>query len=216
MKTSLNTPILIFCILMMSLSGLSNFQASAQQKDLNPVEIIKTNETVTAFAETDRFYWIGTENGLYQVKKKNNKVCHLTEKNSKLPSNLVTAICAKSNGEVFIGTNKGILCYAGFVFLLVNTENAAMTSDDITALHCDKDDLIWIGTSSKSISMIRYINMKNFNIFSIPDAVGHLVTFEEKNPKEMTLVLAGGDRLKFANGRLEKTTGGETAEFSGR
>lgn len=217
MKTTHNTPMMMFTYLLIILTaGLSSLKVSAQQSKVNPTDLIGAEEKITAFAETDRFYWIGTENGLYQVKKKTGKVCHLTEQNSELPANKVTAICSRSNGEVFVGTTNGILRYDRFAFMVVNTENAKLPANSITALHCDEQDFIWIGTSSNSLSLIRFVSMNNYKIFSTSDSIDHIVAFEKSNPHGVTLVMAGGSRMIFANGHLQKTADAETAEFSAR
>jgi|GEM_PF-6836905 len=207
MKTNTTIQIIIVIIIL-----TLTMHVKAQDTIVKPFDLIDTVEIVTAFAETDKFYWIGTENGLYQIKKKNNKVAHLTQQNSQLPSNMITAICAKSNGEVYIGTTSGILRYDRFAFIVVNTDNAQLGANEVTALHCDSDDQVWIGTTSSSLSMIRYITMKNYRIFSAPEKGDHIIAFEKDSQFKVVLVMSDGSRMKFDNGRLLKAGDQETAQ----
>lgn len=73
-------------------------------------------ETINAIAVDggDR-KWIGTENGLYLVNPAGDKlIYHFTTENSPLLSNSVSSLAIDgSTGEVFIGTEAGLLSYLG-------------------------------------------------------------------------------------------------------
>ena len=101
---------------------------------------------VTAFAQNENYTWTGTYNGVTRVNKKNRKQVHFTTNNSALPSNCITSICCRSNGEVWIGTAKGILRYDGYAFIVVNTENSALPDEHITSMEEDASGDLWIGT----------------------------------------------------------------------
>ena len=89
---------------------------------------------ITATAETEDSWWIGTGKGVYRIKKKNQKVIHYHSQNMSWPSNNVTSMCTSPDGQVYIGTDKGIIRYDRFSFLLINTENSRLNSDNVTAL----------------------------------------------------------------------------------
>jgi ligand-binding sensor domain-containing protein len=211
MKTIFNSSMIITGFVLCIFTGLTN-QTAAKQNPTNLSQFIGLNEKVTAFAETERFYWIGTDNGVYQVKKKNKKVFHMTESNSQLPANMVTAICARSNGEVYIGTNKGILRYDRFTYIVMNNENANLKSNKITALYCDNLDQVWIGTSANSLSLIRNNSMKNYNMNSNEEMNDHIVGFEKDVQKALLIVMVSGTRMKLNGSHLVKTDVAEIAD----
>ena len=117
--------------------------------------IIGKNERVTASAETDNSYWFGTNKGLYRIKKKSMKVSFFNERNSALPSNNVTCICTKPDGEVYVGTNRGIMRYDLYAFLNINTENSDIPSNNIKSLSFDPIQGIVVKTNDDSMAMVR-------------------------------------------------------------
>ncbi len=74
-----------------------------------------SNETVTAICvDAANRKWIGTENsGIFLLSADGTQeISHFNETNSPLPSNFITDIAInQANGEVFIGTNKGLVSY---------------------------------------------------------------------------------------------------------
>ncbi len=74
------------------------------------------NETVTAIAvDGGNNKWIGTDRGgVFQFSPDGTKeLNHFTEDNSPLFSNRITSLAINKTGEVFIGTDKGVLSYRG-------------------------------------------------------------------------------------------------------
>ena len=75
------------------------------------------NETVTAIAvDGANRKWLGTKNsGVYLVSEAGTEeILHFTINDSPLFSNLITSIAINNkNGEVFIGTDKGLISYMG-------------------------------------------------------------------------------------------------------
>jgi streptogramin lyase len=72
------------------------------------------SETVTAIAvDGDNRKWIGTDqNGLYLLPAEGTvQIYHFTIDNSPLFSNSIKSLAIPSNGNVYIGTSKGILSY---------------------------------------------------------------------------------------------------------
>jgi ligand-binding sensor domain-containing protein len=106
------------------------------------------DEVIMAQSETLSAWWIGTTNGVIMIKKKSMKTVRYTSENSILPSNKVTAICTRPDGQVYIGTDRGILRYDRFSFMIINTENSRLTSDNIISLRFDADSGIVVITDS--------------------------------------------------------------------
>jgi len=72
------------------------------------------NETVTAIAIDDaNRKWFGTDNeGVYLFSDDGTiLINHFTEENSPLFSNQISSIAINNSGEIFIGTDKGIISY---------------------------------------------------------------------------------------------------------
>jgi ligand-binding sensor domain-containing protein len=96
-----------------------NFYATQPSLDLNDGNfhpLLKT-ETVTAIAvDGANRKWLGTKNsGVYLVSESGSEeILHFTTNNSPLFSDNITALAInQKNGEVFIGTEKGMISYMG-------------------------------------------------------------------------------------------------------
>ncbi len=77
-------------------------------------DILLVTETVTAIAvDGGNRKWVGTERaGIFLFSPDGLKeIHHFTSENSPLLSNHITGITIDKNGEVFIGTNKGLISY---------------------------------------------------------------------------------------------------------
>ena len=164
---------------------------------------LNSADSATARAENSKYYWIGTNSGLYLVNKKNKRVFHITAANSSLPSDSVTAIAVRPDGEVYIGTTQGMLRYDNYTFLTVTTENSSLRSNRITALVGTNNGDIYAGTDAGitifSGSASRSYISSNANSNSIlslkvigPDSLvadlGHGVQVGIRNRKFMVLV----------------------------
>ncbi len=96
-----------------------NFYAVQPSLDLNDglYHPLLETETVTAIAvDGANRKWLGTQNsGIYLVSENGDQeVLHFTTSNSPLFSNNITSIgINQKNGEVFIGTNEGLISYMG-------------------------------------------------------------------------------------------------------
>ncbi len=83
------------------------------------------NETVTAIAvDGGNNKWIGTDRGgLYQFSPDGTtQLNHFTQDDSPLFSDRITCIAINQNGEVFVGTDKGVISYRGSATPAQNTE----------------------------------------------------------------------------------------------
>ncbi|MBN2638683.1 MAG: hypothetical protein JXR65_06305 [Bacteroidales bacterium] len=79
-------------------------------------DILLVTETVTAIAvDGGNRKWIGTErSGVFLLSPDGLKqIHHFTAENSPLLSDKITGITIDKNGEVFIGTDKGLISYRG-------------------------------------------------------------------------------------------------------
>ena len=60
--------------------------------------------------------------------------------------NAVCRFSFSEDGNVFIGTSNGILRYDNYAYILINSENSALSDNHITSLVIDKNNSLWIGT----------------------------------------------------------------------
>ncbi|MCX6249364.1 MAG: hypothetical protein NTX61_01295 [Bacteroidetes bacterium] len=84
------------------------------------------NETVTAIAvDGGNNKWIGTDRGgIYEFTPDAKQLNHFTEDDSPLFSNRITSIAISQSGEVFIGTDKGVISYRGTATIPGQNETA--------------------------------------------------------------------------------------------
>lgn len=80
------------------------------------IECLLSYEVVSAIAvDGGNRKWCGTSNGIFLISADGkNQIEHFTTENSPLPSNQINDIFVNpANGDVFIGTSKGIISYRG-------------------------------------------------------------------------------------------------------
>jgi hypothetical protein len=85
------------------------------------------NETVTAIAvDGGNNKWIGTDRGgLFEFSPDGTKqINHFTQDDSPLFSDRIQSIAIDQSGEVFVGTDKGVISYRGTATTAQNTEKA--------------------------------------------------------------------------------------------
>lgn len=104
------------------------------------------SEEITALASGGDLIWIGTRGGgLFRFQ--NNQLRFYTTASSALPSNNITALAMRANGELLIGTDRGLARYAAGEIV----PSAEMPSGAITALavpHTDTGTGADTGTDS--------------------------------------------------------------------
>ncbi len=159
---------------------------------------------ITASAETDHDYWVGTTAGVYRISKKNNKVKHLEVDNSVMPSNNVTALCVKSDGVVFVGTDRGIMKYDNYSYLLMNTENANIGSNSITALAVDKYQRLWIGTKNGGVTMYDRLLSRHYTTKNSILNSNAVTAFESNTSAQVVICLESGQKLSYKDSNLEE------------
>lgn len=128
----------------------------------NELSALLAKEKIVAQVQTQTSVWIGTNNGLYQVNRINCKFVHLTTGNSVLPSNQIKGICATSNENVYVATDRGIFRFDGSAYLLISTENANLPTNQFTSIACDERDRVFVGTKNHGLVMIQNYKCKAF------------------------------------------------------
>ena len=124
---------------------------------------LDSNTHISAVASDEEHIWIGTNDGVYKINKKTKKGTHLTKDNSLLPSNYVTSICCRKNGNVWIGTSCGVLRYDNVTYVLVTTENSYLPDNHITSVVEDSEENLWIGTYFGGLAKLHNFHYTVFN-----------------------------------------------------
>lgn len=152
-------------------------------------------ENITARAETEQYCWVGTTHGLYLMKKKGGKVYHMTTKNSVLCSDTITCITTKKNGEVYAGTNNGIIRYDNYAFLLVTMENSSLRSNRITSLACINGTDVYAGTFDGGITCFSDTRSKTYPTRDQPLSNNHVISFEQAGDDSLIALLDHNVRI---------------------
>jgi ligand-binding sensor domain-containing protein len=122
---------------------------------------------ITAFGENDKYIYIGTDSGVIIHNKRNGRLQFLTQRNSDLPSDQVTSIACTEDGQVYIGTKKGILLWDNFVYLRITSENSHLPDNHITAMVADRNGELWIGTCNEGLVIATANPIKPFRLHPI-------------------------------------------------
>lgn len=123
---------------------------------------------ITAIAETNCFFWVGTTDGLWKINKKNFHREHMTTGNSMLPSDDVSGICIEDDNNIWIGTAAGILRYDNYAFYVMNSKNSNLPDDRITALATDAAGNVWIGTAGGGL--VQKLRYGRFTVYNTTNA----------------------------------------------
>lgn len=157
---------------------------------------------IKAEAETEKYYWAGTSQGLYFVRKKNKRVFHLTTQNSILRSDSISCIAVTEAGEVYIGTNNGIVRYDNYTFLLITDENSALQSNRITSLACINGAEILAGTSGGGITAFYNGKSKTFKKKNTQLTSDSVLSFQENIDRSLWAILADNATISIKNKQI--------------
>ncbi len=138
--------------------------ANAQTQYAKPGDKIDSLRTVTAVSACEEFTWIGTNNGICRISKKSGKKNYYSTTNTPLQSNHITSVCCRANGDVWIGTPKGILFYDGYAFNVVDIDNSKLPENFITSMKEDKNNDLWIGTSKSGLVKVHRNRFFIYNV----------------------------------------------------
>lgn len=121
---------------------------------------------VRSVAEFENGYWLGTAlNGLV-VRYHDGRSEHFHQGNG-LPGNIVYALAADGLGNLWIGTEKGLVRYSQgkFEFLALPSQ---VSNPWVMSLYVDSDDSLWIGTRSGLV----HLQQGEFSFNKIDNAYG--------------------------------------------
>ncbi|WP_068825754.1 hybrid sensor histidine kinase/response regulator transcription factor [Wenyingzhuangia fucanilytica] len=137
---------------------------------------LSQNDVNSIYQDNQGFMWIATHDGLNKYDGYGFKVYNPDSKNSKsINSNLIYALTADNNGDLWLGTtgnglnyfNKTLETFTHFTHEEGNSKS--LSSNHITALYLDKNNMLWIGTND-GINLLDLnkplddVSFKHFNI----------------------------------------------------
>jgi ligand-binding sensor domain-containing protein len=171
-------------------------------------KFVHPQDSITSIAADENFIWIGTNNGFLRIDKSSNKRGYYCVKNSVLPSDFITSICCRKNGDTWIATPKGILRYDRYAFLTITTENSELPENNITSITEDVNENLWVGTREKGLVKIcgnkfmvytaQNSNLLCDSIYSLgADGNGNLkIVFFKNVPAQNNFVVVSIDAIK--------------------
>ncbi len=155
---------------------------------------VSPDTIVTAIGVSEKHFWIGTTKGLWKIKRSNGKTVHYHKGNSMLPSDNISSIAVEPDGNLWVGTDKGIMRYDNYTFYTLTSDNTSIPDCNITSIAIDDLDRIWLGTSTGGITLIKknkkmlQFNSGNSNFYS--DSIRRLISD-----------INGAVCVEFSNGR---------------
>ncbi len=127
--------------------------------------------------------WIGTDNGLFRYNLNNGQVkayYHDENDNHSLSQNFITDLKLAANGQLIVGTLKGLNFYDSlndFFYIIFQDDeqenyHRTINSNFVHTIFCD-DRIIWIGTESCGVNkMIKpVVSAKNFQSSNTPTSI---------------------------------------------
>lgn len=159
------------------------------------------SQDITCKSETDKYLWVGTNHGLYFVRKKDGRIYKMLKENSNLPSDTITAMAALPNGEVFIGTARGLVRYDNYAFLIINNENSALICNGITSVKSSGSGDVYVGTRTGGVTVFSGLRSRTFSSRNAPFTVDHVISFQLQGADSVIVTLRDSSHMVIANKR---------------
>jgi signal transduction histidine kinase/ligand-binding sensor domain-containing protein/DNA-binding response OmpR family regulator len=188
--------------------------ANAQSKDLNFLHLttemgVSNSECKMIVQDKEGFIWIGTADGLNRYDGINFRIYRkIIHDSTSLQDNHITALFVDSNGELWIGTNRGGLSKYikendTFITFKTKDEDITTISDNsVTGITEDRRNRIWVSTY-RGLNLYDRISNKFTRFQENPkvtvDADGISKLSSGILPSDLLKCLAGhyGDTLQF-------------------
>ena len=113
----------------------------------NPEWINYTNgDDIYSLALEGDILWVGTAGGLVKINRLSGNKYFFNRANSELPSNRINCVDIDSSGNIWIGTDKGLVKFDDIKWTVYNTSNSGLPDNEILCLAIGNSGSIWIGT----------------------------------------------------------------------
>lgn len=104
------------------------------------------SETVYAITEENDYLWIGTLGGIIRLNKFTFEKEFFNKGNSKLTSNKIHDIKVDLNGYKWVATSKGLIKFKENDWIVLDTTNSGIPTNDISVIDFDSFGNLWLGT----------------------------------------------------------------------
>lgn len=133
----------------------------------------KSDDLITTLFYHEQHIWIGTKtHGVFYYPPQQKKLINYHEANSNLLSNNVRKITKGPNGNIWIGTLKGLSTYNGSAAFQNHQHNSlipnTLSQNSIYDICIDRQNIVWIGTYFGGMNMV-YPNDIQMKVFSTKD-----------------------------------------------
>ncbi|KUG03381.1 ggdef family protein [hydrocarbon metagenome] len=98
---------------------------------------------ISALAVAGDIIWAGGRDGVYTIDRRQKKMLSRLESEPQLA--YVKALLVDQNGDLWIGYEKGLICYNGREFLYYGTKDG-LPHENVNALLLDDKGRLWVGT----------------------------------------------------------------------
>ncbi len=113
---------------------------------VSPLNIFLKSRNILSLAQdSENKIYVGTDSGLFVFEK--NKLIDYKSIDDELPGNQVNSVLITKAGDIFIGTDNGLVKLSDNSILVLRKENGLL-NNFITSLSEDDEGRVWIGTKA--------------------------------------------------------------------
>lgn len=123
---------------------------------------LSSNSVLSLFEDRAHTLWIGTDGGGLD-RLADGRITPFKSKNA-LPDSSVFAITNTGNGDLLIGTRKGLRWCSVSEICEVMLPRASLGNADIRALRYASDDALWIGTNGQGLYRIAGSSITHYSV----------------------------------------------------
>lgn len=174
--------------------------------------LLPIHPIISVVKDKEENLWFGTNRGIYKVSPDKKRIKLYAENpndNSSISNNYVNTITVTSQGELWVGTKKGLNLYHknsdSFSHFFHDQTKSSISGNDITSVFEDTRKRIWIGTALDGLNLYIPGNSKgNF----IRELQGSVTTIYQDKDDDLWVGFASGggieiiDLKSFDRGKL--------------
>lgn len=175
-------------------NGFASFDKTKKQFTPYPLQSVPgltSNNSITIYEDSFGLLWVGSQNhGLNVFETRKGQVLRRRDELSlekTLPSFYIKCLREDHNGNVWIGTTKGLVVYirSENKFHVFNSPQYKIRSKGIFALIEDSDKNLWIGTQGEGVYKL---NLRNFNGRALQELLfEHIEVLDQYNISQHTI-----------------------------
>lgn len=135
--------------------------------------LVASEDVITTLFYDNEHIWVGTRrHGVFHYHPQLKQLRNYHEKNSNLLSNYVRKITKAQNGDIWLGTLKGLSIYTGNPNFQNHKHSSlsphTLSQNSIYDIFIDRQQIVWIGTYFGGMNMV-YPHTTDIRVFSTKD-----------------------------------------------